>query len=200
MWYWMASMAGTAPMKRPPGFRDGADGLEGAVDQARVGHDEGIDGHGQVEAAALIVELVHGALEEGDLAGVGSQACPGLFEHAGGEVEGDDLAELAAQDGDERAGAAAQVDGGLAGGHGSIFDRLADRIDDIRTEGVEEDVVITACVSAPVSVLVALFGFRHRGRTHSGKDRFSKAASSFRLRSGEPARDGGRCGGSTCWR
>ena len=74
----MASIDGTTPRNWPPGFKLARIGAQGPVDQADVGHDQGIDGNGDVELAGEIVELVHRPLEERDAVhGFRSQPIPG---------------------------------------------------------------------------------------------------------------------------
>ena len=73
----MVSIDGTTPMNRPPGFKLARIDLQRAVDQANVGHDKRIDGHGDIELAGKIVEVMHRPLEECHPGrGFGIRACP----------------------------------------------------------------------------------------------------------------------------
>src|SRR5260370_42238975 len=43
-----------------------ADGSQGPIDQANVGHDERINGHGNIKLAGELSKVVHRAVEKGD--------------------------------------------------------------------------------------------------------------------------------------
>jgi hypothetical protein len=79
-----------------------------------------------------------------------------LRHHRRGEIEGQDPPEPADQMGQERAGAAPEVDDGLRAGVGHRRQRLQERALDIGMERVEKQLVVPRRGTAPMAVLVVV--------------------------------------------